>query len=48
MIVDQIKRRVSINYHLNPGDFAPVVEVIDKNDLSTRITENNKNVENPE
>jgi len=48
MIVDQMKKKVQIHYHLNPGDFAPKVEVIDKNDLSTRITENNKNVENPE
>ena len=48
MIINQIKKKVTIHYHLNPGDFAPVVEIIDKNDLSTRITENNKNVENPE
>ena len=48
MIVDQIKKKVYIHHHLMPGQFAPEVEMIDKNDLSTRITENNKNVENPE
>ncbi len=48
MKVDQIKRKVYIHYHLNPGEFAPRVVSIDKADLSSRITENNKNVENPE
>ena len=48
MIVDSLKNKVYIHYHLNPGDFAPKVEIIDKNQLNTRITENNQNVENPE
>ena len=43
-----MKRKVYLDYHLNKGEFAPKVLVLDKADLSSRITENNKNVENPE
>ena len=48
MIVDLVKKKVLIHYHLNPGEFAPRIETIDKSELQNRITENNKNVENPE
>jgi len=48
MIVDQVKNKVTIHYHLNPGDFAPKVQAIDKRTLTSRITENNKNVDDPE
>jgi len=48
MLVNFVKKKVIIHYHLNPGEFAPRIEVIDKSELQNRITENNKNVENPE
>ena len=39
MIVDLIKKKVIIKYHLDEGQFAPRVEEINKKEIQNRITE---------